>query len=249
MDVNRLNASIRDIKIPLRMSRRPISDQGYPVPWFVAEIDGQWDFRVIGPGKMYDAYHKRLCWLCGEKLGRHLCFVIGPMCSINRVNSEPPSHLECALYAAKACPFLSKPRMRRNEVELPDGPAIAGQHLSHNPGAMAIWITKSYAPFKVTGGTLFKLGDPTNVLWYAEGRPATREEVMTAIHKGLPHLRHMAALEGTAAKQDLEVALLRVMTLLPKETDDAGSVRLRESSGEGVRDNNESPNEGRASDS
>ena len=230
MDVN---ASIRDIQMPLRISRLPVNDKGFPVPWFVARVGGDfgtpvWDFRVIGPGKLSDAYYNRKCWICGDKLGQYLVFTIGPICSVNRVNSEPPSHLECAQYAVQACPFLSKPRMKRNEVDLPEGPPIAGEHLSHNPGATALWITKTYKPFKVKGGTLFKLGDPMNVLWYAEGRRATRGEVLEAMYKGLPYLRHMAQLEGPKAQKECEAALHLAMNWIPKEDDNARQVRPEE---------------------
>lgn len=226
-----LNAAIRDIEMPMRMTRLPLSEQGYPVPWFVGQVDGQWDFRMIGPDKVVDAYKKRLCWLCGEKLGTYLAFVIGPMCSINRVTSECPCHLECAQYATRACPFLSKPRMRRNAVDLPDHPAIAGDHIDHNPGAVAIWITKGYRPFKVPGGSLFRLDKPTNVLWYAEGRPATRQQVLDAIDKGLPHLRSAAAQDGPKAMKELDGLIREQSIWLPKEATHAGQVRPSEHSG------------------
>src|SRR5437879_3421217 len=117
-----LNASIRDIPIPPRMARRPISAKGFPVPYFVTHKDeaGEWDFRQISGQTILACFQRRLCWLCGEPLGQYLAFTIGPMCSINRVSSEPPAHRECAEYGVRACPFLSKPRMRRNREGLPD---------------------------------------------------------------------------------------------------------------------------------
>lgn len=234
-----LNASIKDIALPLRMQKLPVSDQGYPVPWFVHWIDGKPDFRVIGPDRMVRAYNEKRCWLCGDKLGAYLCFTIGPMCSVNQINSEPPSHLSCAQYAVRACPFLSKPRMRRNENDLPEGGNIAGVHLNHNPGATALWITKSYRPFAATGGTLFKLGDPVNVLWYAEGQPATRKQVLDALDKGLPTLRAMAAKEGFKAADQLERNLLRAMQWLPKGDDNARQVRPEEHDRQSVRGGDE----------
>src|SRR3981189_2409882 len=115
-----LNASIRHIPMPDRFKKLPISDKGFPIPYFVGELDGRRDFRVIRPDAIAACFNKRLCWLCGEKLGQYLAFVIGPMCSVNRVSSEPPSHRECAEYAVRACPFLSRPKMRRNEEGLPE---------------------------------------------------------------------------------------------------------------------------------
>jgi hypothetical protein len=208
-----LNAAIRDIPIPDRMKRRPVDSRGFPVPWFVAKVNGEWDFRVLHPGSIATAHKKHLCWLCGEPLGQYMAFVIGPMCSINRVSSEPPSHRECAEYAVRACPFLSKPRMVRNEKDMPQGGTIAGVGIMHNPGATLIWITKKYKLIRAFNGVLFEIGNPESVHWYKEGREATRAEIKDAINKGLPYLREMASIEG--GEKELEAKITGAMKLLP----------------------------------
>ena len=207
-----LNEAIKNIPLPSRMARRPVDRRGFPVPWFVAKINGEWDFRAIRPDGMVEAYRKRLCWLCGEKLGRFMAFVIGPMCAINRVSSEPPSHRECAIYAVRACPFLTKPNMRRNEKDLPGG-NVAGIHLDHNPGVSLIWICRGYRPIKTITGTLFEIGPPNETHFYSKGRIATRVEILDAIDKGLPYLREMASIEG--AEKELDEHIERAMKLVP----------------------------------
>jgi hypothetical protein len=143
------------------------------------------------------------------------------MCSVNRVNSEPPSHRDCAMYAMRACPFLSQPRMRRNEKDLPGG-TIAGIHLAHNPGAMLVWTTHDYKPFRAGEGVLFKLGEPVELAWYAEGRKATRAEVLAAFDRGLGKLRGIAAQEGKAAMRELQKNIDLAMKYVPVEDRDAG---------------------------
>jgi hypothetical protein len=213
-----LNAAIRQIPMPDRFKKLPISDKGFPTPSFVGEHDGKRDFRVIDPRHFAACINKRICWLCGEPLGRYLCFVIGPMCSINRVSSEPPSHRECAEYAVRACPFLSRPNMRRNEEGLPDlTESAAGNPIAHNPGATLVWITKSYKPFRVPNGILFEIGDPVEILWVKEGRRATRAEIDAAIAKGLPLLREQASAEGPDAIRELDNYIKRAEKLLPAE--------------------------------
>lgn len=213
-----LNESIRCIPIPERMQRLPISPKGFPVPWFVAYVDGVPDFRVIGPGKISSAHNKRLCWLCGDKLGRHIVFTIGPMCTVNRVSAEPPSHLACAQYAARACPFLSKPNMRRNEVDLPEeGKNPAGIMIKRNPGVTALWITKGYSLMHAGDGVLFQVGEPERVLWYAEGREATRAEVQASIASGLPLLEREAVKDGPEGVKELARYVARSQALLPAE--------------------------------
>lgn len=214
-----LNNTIAGTWMPPRIKRLPISPSGFPVPWFVAWQDGVPDFRVIGPGKIAAAHNKKLCWVCGEPRGVHLCFPIGPMCSINRTIAEPPSHYDCARFSAMACPFLSKPRMRRNEKDLPtDHKLPAGEMIKRNPGVTCLWITRSYKPFRVGNGVLFRIGEPERVEWWAEGRPATRDEVLASIDSGYPLLMEIAAKEGPDAIKALGEYRDRAMPLLPAES-------------------------------
>jgi hypothetical protein len=202
------------------MGHLPVAPSGYVVPWFVSKLDdGSYDFRAFDWPKLKRAVQQKLCWLCGQSLGRRLAFTIGPMCIVNHVTSEPPSHRDCAEYAVRACPFLTQPRMRRNEVDLPEG-AIepAGMHLSRNPGAVAIYMTLGYRPFQPDprkAGLLFNLSEPLEVMFYREGRRATRAEVLESIDSGMPHLRRAAFAEGHAAVMQLERQYTDARKLLP----------------------------------
>ena len=188
---------------PPRMAKLILDSRGFPVPWFVALIDGVPDFRVIRENGIAYAHNYGICWLCGEPLGRYGAFVIGPMCGINRVNSEPPSHRDCAEYAVRACPFMTKPRMVRNERGLDESVKPAGVGLRRNPGVVLLWVTKSWKPFRVDNGVLFRLGEPTDIAFYACGRKATREEIDASIASGLPLLEEPAHAEGPDAVKAL----------------------------------------------
>jgi hypothetical protein len=202
--------------LPPRMKKLPLDHRGFPVPWFVAFIDGKPDFRVVDTPKIGIAVKQRRCWVCGEPLGVRMAFVIGPMCAVNRVISEPPSHRDCAIFSATACPFLTQPRMRRNTNDLPAHNEAAGFGLQRNPGAACVWVTRGYRPFRPyvgAPGVLFNIGEPEEVLWFAEGRAATRDEVMASIETGLPLLR--AEEEGPEAVAALQSSLARAMKLVP----------------------------------
>ena len=204
--------------IPRRMQGLPADDRGYPVPFFVAWIDGKPDFRVVGQGRISECHNKKKCWLCGEPMGRFKAFVIGPMCAVNRVSSEPPSHLECAIFAAQACPFLTLPKAQRREATLPDGAVPpAGIGIKRNPGVALIWVTETYKPFVPMqgGGVLFQIGEATTALWFAEGRPATRAEVLESINTGLPILEKMATDQSPAAVAALNLMTARAMKMVP----------------------------------
>lgn len=200
--------------LPPEMMNLPIDARGYPVPWFVAWIDGKPDFRIIDPAKKAKAIRFHRCWVCGEPLGRYRAFVIGPMCAVNRVSSEPPSHLNCALFAVHACPFLILPKAERREAHMPEGSCDPpGIFIKRNPGVSLVWVTREYRISRHVDGELFRLGEPSATLWYANGRRATREEAQASIDSGLPILREAAAAEN--ALPELERMIEAVEPLLP----------------------------------
>ena len=204
--------------LPPRMRALPISDKGYPVPAFVEWIDGKPDFRVMRADFRLKCVRNNLCWQCGERLSNRLAFVIGPMCAVNRVSSEPPSHRDCALFAASACPFLTLPNAQRREANLPtEGVSSPGGiSIRRNPGVTLVWIPDSYNPFKYgAGGLLIRIHRPVEVLWFAEGRPATRAEIMASIDSGMPLLADMAAKQGADAEQELRRCYRSALELVP----------------------------------
>jgi hypothetical protein len=204
--------------LPSRIALLPRDHRGFPIPWFVAELPdtGERDFRVADTHKRSVAVARGLCWVCGQQLGQFKAFVIGPMCAVNTVTSEPPCHLECAEFSAMACPFLTRPRMRRNDKDLPTAIADApGVSIDRNPGVTCVWVCKSYRPFDAGNGWLIRLGAPTAVKWFAEGKRATREQVLASIASGYPLLLGLAKQEGRSAVIALEAQRERALKLLP----------------------------------
>jgi hypothetical protein len=203
--------------LPLNMRSLRIDSRGYPVPFFVEWINGVPDFRVTSHGTMHRCVLLKLCWICGKPIGNRLkAFVIGPMCAINRISSEPPSHVECAEYAVQACPFMVLPKMRRREGGLPSNmEPPPGILFERNPGVMLVWIAHSLTVQRQDGGYLFNLGRPSKVLWYTEGRKATRDEVIASIESGLPFLSQYVTDDKDAA--ELEQLRSAAMKLIPKD--------------------------------
>jgi hypothetical protein len=202
---------------PDRVKMLPVDDRGYPVPYFVAWVEGKPEFRVMDADKWRACVTQKLCWVCGQRLGRNLAFVIGPMCAVNRISSEPPSHLECAEFSVKACPFLLNPNMRRRENNLPEGLRDpGGSMLEHNPGVSLVWITDSYklSP-DGNGKQVIRFAAPKLVKWFREGRAATRAEVESAIDFGVGKLyaHHPDATEQE--KHEFESQRAKISPLLP----------------------------------
>jgi hypothetical protein len=199
---------LRDDLPPLteRIKKLPVDKRGYPIPAFVQWIEivdgkpkavpdgqGEPDFRVVKMSHLHACYLEDLCWVCGEKLGQYRAYVIGPMCAVNRNSAEPPSHVECAEWSAKACPFLTKPNMRRREDEISQSAEVikpAGFMEEANPGVNLIWTVKGPTQIRGddNGGILFDVGNPETVTWWKEGRPATNEEAISGLQGSIDRL-------------------------------------------------------------
>jgi len=216
---------------PPHVQHLPIDPKrgGIRVPWFVDWVDGVPEFRAMDRKKWRLALTDSLCWVCGTKLGRHRVFVLGPMCGLNRTTSEPPCHADCALWSARVCPFLSRPKMvRRDNSDLLALGAVdaPGFGLERNPGVTLLWWTRTYRTYRPASGNqtgeLLEIGDAEQVRWLVEGRNATRADVVDAIGRGIGALREACDLEDgpfrrEAAHAELERRLIAFSALYPKE--------------------------------
>jgi hypothetical protein len=214
---------------PPRIARLPRNKANFPIPWFVDRTTGPADapdFRIADQRKLRGAITFRCCWICGGALinrtlgsaATQYAYVLGPMCGVNRVASEPPSHRACAIYAAMACPFLTTPGMRRRPDLPEDTVKPDGEMILRNPGVALVWVTNTWR--MIPGHQLFDVGEPVETLWFREGRPATRAEGLASIDSGMPILRQAAEqdTDPEAALVHLDGQYARALDLLPAET-------------------------------
>jgi hypothetical protein len=205
--------------LPKSMKHLKRDERNIIVPWFVAWRDGKPEFRAMDGEKFIRAIKGKFCWVCGGQIKISACFVNGPMCGINRTSAEPPSHIECARWSARNCPFLANPRMVRREDEVLNNAVLreraAGHAITRNPGVAMLWITRQYEIFPDhMGRPLIQMGEPESVEWYCEGRPATRAEVMASVDSGLPNLETLARQEK-GGLEFLQASILRFQKWLP----------------------------------
>jgi hypothetical protein len=181
-----------NLDAPLRIKRLPRDDQGRPVPWFAIEA-GVADYRSVTSERWHRAVRGHKCWTCGEALGGFLAFVSGPLLPLTRVTVSPPSHRECAEYAATQCPHL-RDRQSRTFSGAPNGDPVRA------PNVACVWVTRGYRVLNAGGQALLQVATATDVMWFTAGRASSREEVEAAIAAGLPELRHAARLEDVQRK-------------------------------------------------
>jgi hypothetical protein len=213
--------------MPPRIQRLPRDERGYPVPRFVEwlkngkrvereEPGANPDFRYADFDFRWRAFHNGRCWICGEPTGLHRVYVIGPMCIINRTTMEPACHRDCAEFAASACPFLVRPREKRNAKGLDPHASAPGTLLKRNPGCVCLYEAKEAKAFNDgRGGWLIRLGKPDRVDWWAEGRKATRAEIQASIDSGYPLLEAEANKDGIKALEELERLTFEALKFLP----------------------------------
>ena len=173
-------------RLPDRMHHLPVDERGYPVPEFVSNIDGKRDFRIVSLEHLANCIRNDACWICGQGLDVWKTFVIGPLSAIQGTSNEPPSHLECAEFAVRACPFLLLPKAQHRPVDVPSMQKLPGS-MRRNPGVCCLYVVKSYSHRKKSdgGGIIFRAGPAARVDWYTQGRPANRSEVLDAINASL----------------------------------------------------------------
>lgn len=208
--------------VPERIKALPVSDKGYPIPYFVAYIDGKPDFRVVDERKWYSALVLRKCWVCGQPLGSRVAFVGGTLIVVNHISAEPPSHVECAEFAVRACPFLLLPESKRRQAgidELPTKP-LGGVTLDDNPGVAAVCVVKSnqYRTEKQNGGRIVTLGEIERVNWYKGGEIATRADVVEAMDTAIAKVLAMVPVPATEYdKMLLDARRREALTYLPDQ--------------------------------
>ncbi len=102
--------------IPKRLQHLKTDERGYPIPFFIAYIDGKADFRLADERKQLLCIKEDLCWICGKKLLKHVYFFItGPLGLKNKTVTDCGMHRECAEFSLQACPHMFYENAERRE--------------------------------------------------------------------------------------------------------------------------------------
>lgn len=126
---------VEDIPLPPLLAARPRDPRGYPVLAITPWEDGQPRFAATGTARTYICAVERRCSVCGTSMAAGPVWrVVGGAEAeaidaavsagepyLNRAATvEAPGHRTCMLYAAVACPYLSRPTARRGiDADLP----------------------------------------------------------------------------------------------------------------------------------
>ncbi len=159
------------IPIPDLMKDLPMW-KGLPIPYFTLIVDGVPDFTAVEFMRVNQCMMNETCGICGKPItDGKFCFIGGELSVKNRVYIDPASHVACAYYAAKACPYLAGTKRqyakegRAEKAE--DIHILMSMKDQPRPKRMAIYIAKSYEMFFENGGYLCKAGLAWKIDWDA----------------------------------------------------------------------------------
>jgi hypothetical protein len=147
----------RDEPKPPRVARMPCDHRGFPVLYTVRPrdfVDGtECDFRIINLTNYERCYTETLCGVCGEKVHGQLWFLGGPMCVQNRIFGDPAMHEECARYAMRVCPFLTKRDFGYHDRAGDEEKGLGRDDnlIKTKPERLVLYATADYLPIRPRG--------------------------------------------------------------------------------------------------
>lgn len=77
-----------------------------PVPFTVLWVNGVPDYTRVDQARWLQAVHRRLCAVCGRRLGWWVTFAGSEESVSARMFGDPAMHDECLRWSLEACPFL-----------------------------------------------------------------------------------------------------------------------------------------------
>lgn len=162
--------------VPERMKGLPRDGRGFPIPVIVQrDSNGLAMFAVNDTRKQVECVKKKLCGICGGRLGKELWFTGGPLSAFHPGGcyADPAMHYECVVFALQVCPYLAmseyrskmdaqfksvRERVRKagvldvvDDTVLPDRPKVFvlvqafGQQVSERPGRR--FLVKPLRPY------------------------------------------------------------------------------------------------------
>jgi hypothetical protein len=159
-----------NIPMPERIKALPVHPNGYPIPFFVHQPKGKLvDLRIASPYAIASCHRDRVCWICGQKLGKFVCFIGGPLSTNNQVYNDGPMHRNCAEYALKVCPYLAISQVDRRGEAVP-GYAVHDFQIKEKPERFGLLITNGWTIFKAETIYLFHAFNPIEMTWWKDGK-------------------------------------------------------------------------------
>lgn len=125
-----------------------------PVPYFVAYVGQDPDFRLHDAKKQHACLSHRKCAICGKPLPAEAFLISGPLGLKNRVSSDTWMHQACAQFSLDNCPYLSRQHTDRREAGLLSHTLQADYHAPNKPAEVYLIRTDKYQVLRTSQGPL-----------------------------------------------------------------------------------------------
>ena len=172
------------IPVPKQLRTNERDPRGYPIPFIVLRDKmGRPHFTVNDAVKVARCVSKRLCGLCGKRMGEQVHFIGGRRCFTDPRGAfvDPPSHRDCAVYALRVCPFLAAPSYGRRidgrtiaAGAVPEATALVmnQEMAADRPDFFGLGAAADYRLMPVAPGTAYLVVDRWAAIEYwRHGRP------------------------------------------------------------------------------
>lgn len=133
--------------IPVALAHLPTAGS-HVVPWVTPRTaDGRYLLGAVDAAKTRTAIHRRLCGVCGERLGKRLVLLVRESDLPRYASTEAAVHPHCAAYTTSACPMVAGRRSHyRAHAHQIGADAAHGTDLHLRLGAPAepwhaVWLT------------------------------------------------------------------------------------------------------------
>ncbi|GCD54043.1 hypothetical protein NBRC3188_2740 [Acetobacter pasteurianus NBRC 3188] len=90
---NKLSTHFGNVPIPSRMLNLRRLNSGLPIPKFATWEEDKPNLTVMNRDFFGTALRNKLCWICGQKMGRFASFVGGPKSTASKCFVDPPQPL------------------------------------------------------------------------------------------------------------------------------------------------------------
>lgn len=107
------------LEIPKELAHLKKDGRGYPIPFFVHEVNCEPEFRFLSYERQKMILDCRLCGICGKPLSDDdTYFIGGPLTLQNFLSTDAGMHKVCAEFSLKACPHMFHRKAQRRDNDL-----------------------------------------------------------------------------------------------------------------------------------
>lgn len=153
-----LNAASAAAPLPRHMRNLPVH-RGYPVPFIVARLNGDYIFAINDSRRVLRCINEKRCSVCGIRLEPILWWAAGPVAALDPHGAykDTAMHHDCMTYALRVCPYLVLRNWRNGvateaAIELAQKANVSTIDTTMIPGRPEVFIAVASRSYRMSDG-------------------------------------------------------------------------------------------------